>query len=147
MLSDDMTAWLPNQATEAERTFYTVCYLTLPTNQAREAMVGTQHMMESDPDADDLFNHTAFRQVIDPDQLVLTDNARLRFSKTMKRLNLKVQYHLSEMEPFVQHPIQDERLLDICSCYRHYCDASPDHKSWDKPYFVQNILEERSEGS
>jgi hypothetical protein len=141
-----MNAWLPNHGAAEARSYYTVAYLKVAARESSDSRSSSHQISPLNPTLTKCSDHTAFRQIIDPSQLVLSEKDRTRFPKAMRFLGLKPYYHLSELEPHVVHPIEDEFLMDICSCHANDCPASPDHKSWDKPYFVHNHLKRKSKG-
>jgi hypothetical protein len=125
---------------------YTLCYLTLATDSAGKHIVGGRTAPEKHQQFGQQGDHKAFQQVIDPSLLALSENQRLRFKKAMRMLGISPHYHLSELEPHVQHPIEDEDLADLCMCSKSDCDTSPDIHPWDKAYHVECYLEEKSKG-
>lgn len=146
-LSDAMHDWLPNSGNDRERSYYTRCYLTPAFVRSNKGIINSGRQNSY---TNALFrkfrDHTAFCQVVDPSRLLLSENERLRFPKAMRCLGLDPCYHLSELEPHVIHPIQDELLMDICSCHKLDCPASPVHDPMDKAYFVASYLENKSKG-
>jgi hypothetical protein len=91
--------------------------------------------------------HTSFRQTLEPSMLSISEKQRFSFSRAMKRLMIKPYYHLSELEPHVLHPMEDNLLADICSCRDMDCPGEcPDIHSWDRPYCLERTLEDKSKG-
>jgi hypothetical protein len=109
-----MYDFLPNNQDSEEHAYYTTCYLTLaqtPTSLTSSDGIATllpHKIFESG------HTYSAFRQTLDLSMLSISEKQRFRFTRAMKELNLKPQYHLSELEPLIVHPIQDENLVDIC---------------------------------
>jgi hypothetical protein len=66
----------------------------------------------------------------------------------MKRLRISPCYHLSELELHIIHPIEDEMLMDICSCRETDCLGAPfDIHSWDRPSILGSVLEDKSKSA
>jgi hypothetical protein len=147
MLSEEMYDFLPNDQTGEEHAYYTVCYLTLPNESASSTFASSVSADSQDQQVESSIVHTAFRQVIDPRTLVISEQQRFRFTTALKKLNLKPHYHLSEMEPLIVHPIQDEDLACLCSCRDAECPgACPDIHSWDRPSCLEQTLKCKSKG-
>jgi hypothetical protein len=142
-----MYNFLPNSQDSEEHAYYTTCYLTLaqtPTSLTSSDGIAAHlphKMFESG------HTHTAFRQTLDLSMLSISEKQRFRFTRAMKQLNLKPEYHLSELEPLIVHPIQDENLANICSCREFDCPGPCfDIHSWDRPYCLEQTLKIKSKG-
>ncbi|KAH3945980.1 hypothetical protein HBH98_108880 [Parastagonospora nodorum] len=145
ILSEQMYDFLPNHQTSEEHAYYTVCYLTLPQESASSTFASSASADSQDQHVESNIVHTAFRQIIDPSTLIISEQQRFRFTRALKKLNLKPHYHLSEMEPLIVHPIQDENLACLCSCRDGDCPgACPDIHSWDRPYCLEQTLKSKS---
>jgi hypothetical protein len=140
--------WFHMQDGPESRVGYTRCYLTLATDTSEEHNeVGKGSPSLEAPDQFEYRDYDkAFQQVIDPALLTLSESQSLCFRKAMKTLDISPHYHLSELEPHVRHPIKDETLAELCTCFKADCDASPDIRSWDKAHCVQRFLEDKSKG-
>jgi hypothetical protein len=147
VLSPAMYEFLPNTNNEGDYVYYTACYLALP------GMVrGTESTNDGKPAPNSgLFEgcgvHTAFSETLEPSLLSISDKQRCQFVQAMKRLNIEPCYHLSRLEPHIIHPVEDEDIMDICSCRKRDCPGEwPDIHSWDRPSCLEQILESRSKG-
>jgi hypothetical protein len=143
-----MYEFLPNGYQDGEFAYYTVCYLTLATPAHESTSLGEASTTAEPQLFESGSVHTAFRQTLDPAVLSISESQRLRFSRAMKQLRIKPHYHLSELEPLVIHPIEDEMLADICSCRDMNCPgACPDIHSWYRPSCLEQVLESKSKGT
>jgi hypothetical protein len=143
-----MHDFLPNKHDLTDQAYHTACFLTLASSQhdsssAGRATAGAQpELFESG------MVHNAFRQTLDPAILSISEKQRFRFSRAMRQLQIKPCFHLSELEPLVVHPIEDELLDDICSCSRFECPgACTDIHSWDRPCALEQVLKIKSKGT
>jgi hypothetical protein len=140
--------WFRMQGGPEGRVGYTRCYLTLASDTSEEH--NEDGKGSTSLEAPDQFEcreyDKAFQQIVDPALLTLSESQRLRFRKAMRTLNISPHYHLSELGPHVRHPIKDEELGELCTCSKAHCDASPDIRSWDKAYCVENFLDRKSKG-
>jgi hypothetical protein len=140
-----MHAFLPNSHDLGDYAYYTACYLAFPKTKDDPDDTGDgKRALEYD-----LFGeygtHTAFRETLDSSLLSISEKQRFRFSRAMKQLRILPCYHLSELEPHIIHPIEDETLVDICSCREMDCqEASVDVHSWDRPSILESILKDKS---
>ena len=149
MLSDDMVRWADKHGTGSiyERVFYTTCYLILPDSGWNQTSARAEKSRKPARYIDNLNHHTAFRQTIDPSQLMLSDSQRNRFSKAMRLLGLELCYHLTELEPHIEQLIEDETLLSKCACKdERKSDTSVSNKACDHHYDMNSFLEEKSKG-
>jgi hypothetical protein len=146
-MSPAMHEFLPNSYGLGDYAYYTACYLALPSLAGKTGSLPNdkttrQRDMFEDPDA-----HTAFCEVLDPSSLVISNKQRSRFTRAMKRLNTAPWYHLSQLEPHITHPIEDDDLMDVCSCRMGECPgACLDLHSWDRPHYLEQVIESRSKG-
>jgi hypothetical protein len=143
-----MHDFLPNKHDFGDHTEYTTCFLTLASHTHRS--VSSERVTTAAQPK--LFVsgivHSAFRQTLNPAILSISEKQRSRFSRAMKRLQIKPCFHLSELDPLVIHPIEDELLDGICSCSRFECPgACPDIHSWDRPCALEQVLEIKSKGT
>jgi len=146
-LSEEMFEFLPNHQCIEENAYYTLCYLVLPQESACSPFASSVSADSQDQQVESNILHTAFRQVIDPSTLAISEKQRFRFARALKKLNLKPYYHLSELEPLIVHPIQDEDLACLCSCPDGDCPgACTDIHSWDRPYCLEQTLKSKSKG-
>jgi hypothetical protein len=142
-----MYEFLPNAKDLEDHSFYTACYLTLAPVSVTSAPVSGVAATSQVRTFDSGSVHTAFRQVLDPSSLSISDKQRFRFTRAMKELGLKPHYHLSELEPHVVHPIQDKALAALCCCRDSQCPgACPDIHSWDRPSCLESVIESESRG-
>ncbi|KAF2027553.1 hypothetical protein EK21DRAFT_91466 [Setomelanomma holmii] len=99
ILSPAMHGFLPNRHTWNDHTYFTAAYLTLASSSV-EVIVSDVSSTSGhaglfiDPE-----DHGATQQMIDPSQLLLTEEQRQRFTRAMKKLGLKPRYHLRELKP------------------------------------------------
>lgn len=142
-----MHDFLPISEFARDVSYCTVCYLTLgaPSKDTAQSIEsgGTvdqgSYIQEG--------GHMAFRQTLDPIMLGLSEKQRSRFWRALKRMRMKPGYHLTDLEPHIAHPIEDENLADICSCGDDDCPgACYDVHSWDRPSCLESILESKSKG-
>jgi hypothetical protein len=143
-----MHDFLPNKHDFSDRAYYTACFLTVASSNRSSVSAGRVTAAAQPELFDSSMVHSAFRQTLDPTILSISENQRLRFSRAMKQLQIKPCFHLSELEPLVIHPIEDELLDGICSCPRFECPgACPDIHSWDRPYALEQVLKTKSKGT
>ena len=125
---------------------YTLCYLTLALNTDEKYAVGGRAGPQMPEPFGRQGDHKAFQQIIDPSLLALSESQRLRFRKAMAVLHISPHYHLSELEPHVQHPIKDEELAYLCMCSKKCCDATSELGFSEKAESVQGFIERKSKG-
>jgi hypothetical protein len=142
-----MHEFLPNSHDFGEYAYYTACYLALPrTTESTSTSTGSKASRGHEM-FENLGVHTAFRETLDPSSLTISEKQRSRFARTLKRLSIAPHYHLSELEPHIVHPIEDEDLMDICSCHQMDCPGEcSDIHSWDRPSYLEQVIERRSKG-
>jgi hypothetical protein len=143
-----MHDFLPNRHDCTDNTYHTACFITLASH-THDAVSTRRATATVQPE---LFEsgmvHNAFRQTLDPIILSISEKQRFRFSRAMRQLQIKPCFHLSELEPLVVHPIEDELLGDICSCSRFECPgACTDIHSWDRPSVLEHMLKTKSKGT
>jgi hypothetical protein len=147
MLSEEMYDFLPNSSDPEDHAYYTVCYLALPQIPITSTPASVLDAAPQNVAFESGENHTAFRQVLDPSMLSLSEKQRFRFARAMKKLSLRPHYHLSELEPLITHPIQDENLAALCSCRELDCPGECfDIHSYDRPYCLESVIEHKSRG-
>ncbi|KAF2130769.1 hypothetical protein P153DRAFT_395197 [Dothidotthia symphoricarpi CBS 119687] len=137
--------FLPNSGFSEEFAYYTRCYLTLYSKSGDKRITGSPDSAPQNKLFHEYGDHMSFQETIDPSQLILSENDRLRFAKAMRLLGIRTCYHLSELAPHVVHPIEDEWLSDLCACGKSesICPHS-DVKSYDKPYCLEEYLKSKS---
>jgi hypothetical protein len=143
-----MYDFLPNSHAYGELAYYTVCYLTLATPAHESTSLGEASTTAEPQLFESGSIHTAFRQTLDPAVLSISESQRFRFFRAMKQLRIKPHYHLSELEPLVAHPMEDEMLARLCSCSDMNClGTCPDIHSWDRPSCLEQVLKIKSKGA
>ncbi|KAF2872997.1 hypothetical protein BDV95DRAFT_617753 [Massariosphaeria phaeospora] len=123
-LSPQLARFLPETGRHYDyESYYTLCYLALAADSKKQDVTSEP----KDSQLHELFapqeDHNAYRRVIAPSSLDLSERQRSRFARAMRILDLKPHYHLSELEPHVQQPIKDTVLLDMCSCKLNACPS------------------------
>lgn len=128
------------------RANYTRCFLKPANLQDTEVKIKYGSGLYN-PLFEEAENFKANCQMIDPSQLILTETQRLRFKKALKRLQIKIYCHLTDLEASVEHPIEDEDLQQLCCCARSE-DVCPwsDLHSWDKVHCLDRYLKKKSKG-
>ncbi len=129
----------------AEQTGYTVCYLTNLSSTQISGSTSGRAASKCNPLFGEHDDVTAFRQVVNPSQLSLSDTEQLCFHKAMNSLNLRPCYHLSDLEPHLIHPIQDKALSEICSCSKCRNPGSS-QKPRDKADLLAEYLKDKNRG-
>lgn len=127
--------------------YYTISFLVpvsmapkRPVQEIEESVYYHQQFIDPNSQA-------AFRQVIDPQSLVLTDSVKMDFARAMRVLNLQPHYHLSQLEPLFIPVVQDKALMTICKCERSTCPCDKDLDSFDKLQNLEEFLEAKNQGS
>jgi hypothetical protein len=149
MFLPTLGCWLPNgNPVVKDRVSYTMCYLTLALDTSENPIVGGRPGTEAPEQFRRQGDHTSFQQIVDPSLLTLSESHRLRFRKAMRDLDISPYYHLSELEPHVEHPIKDKALAEVCACCdrQESCLAMRETCIWERVDCIEAFLEGKGKG-
>ena len=146
VLSNKLHNFLPNTYDMAECSYYTTCFLGLPS--AFESDHTSPGRMA--PDQHDLYlqkeNHLAFHQIIDLSKVNITEKQRLLFARALRILGLKPFFHMSELEALLTPTITDEALRAINDGHMAGCPKPPRVTQAKKMELLRDYMQAKNSG-
>lgn len=115
VMSENLVSLLPDISGYSEISYYTSCFLSIsppqsaskPNFRGRAAQHRNAAYLKNK-------NHLAFREIIKPTQLSISDQQKLRFAKAMRVLGLHPYYHLTELDALLSPDNDDKALWAFC---------------------------------
>jgi hypothetical protein len=146
VLSSKLNNFLPNTFYGAECSYYTTCFLVLPSAYDID-QTPSGHMS---PHRHDLYlqkdDHLAFHQIVDLSKLNITEQQRLLFASALRTLGLKPHFHLSELEALLT-PTTDDKALWAFGKYQITGCPKPSNKTRaQKTELLQDYMQAKNRG-
>jgi hypothetical protein len=113
LLSERMRSFLPDAPGLSPASYYTSCFLTLPTYPVADVKPRSRTEPHANPTFLQYDNHSAYYQKVDLTNLQISEKQISSFTRALRILDLQPVFHLTELEPSLVLSTDDPALSRI----------------------------------
>ncbi|KAH7399003.1 hypothetical protein DE146DRAFT_514899 [Phaeosphaeria sp. MPI-PUGE-AT-0046c] len=115
VLSSDLESFLPYPPGYGHCAYYTSCFLALPSPAQVEGLSAGRLATHRNGSYLSTDNHLAYQKIIQPYELAITAEQKLRFARAMRVLGVDPYYPITELELIIATDKGDKAFWAICN--------------------------------